>query len=130
MSDTTMSEFEGHTLVESYDDGWCWSVPLSEVERFVAVMADPQRTELAEERGIPGPAARAAGPFSAGCRPESAPLEMCSRLRLATYGGLFGPSGPEFADRGQNPSQGPLDTGSPPPYLPADSRRLLALSGV
>ena len=39
-----------HTLVESYRDGWAWSVPVSEQERYVAVMVDPQRTELADER--------------------------------------------------------------------------------
>lgn len=35
-----------HTLVESYGDGWAWSVPLSARERFAAVMVDPRRTDL------------------------------------------------------------------------------------
>ncbi|MGH9346145.1 MAG: hypothetical protein ACRD26_02655, partial [Vicinamibacterales bacterium] len=42
-----------HTLVESYGDGWAWSVPLSPQLRYVTAMVDPQRTALA--RG--GPAA-------------------------------------------------------------------------
>jgi flavin-dependent dehydrogenase len=32
-----------HTLIESYDGGWAWSVPKSRGERFVAVMVDPRR---------------------------------------------------------------------------------------
>ena len=39
-----------HTLVESYADGWAWSVPLSPHLRHVAVMVDPQRTNLARGR--------------------------------------------------------------------------------
>ena len=30
-----------HTLVESYDGGWAWSVPVSQNRRFVTVMLDP-----------------------------------------------------------------------------------------
>jgi len=30
-----------HTLVESYDGGWAWSVPVSQTRRFVTVMLDP-----------------------------------------------------------------------------------------
>ena len=32
---------EAHTLVEAYEDGWAWSVPLSKDLRHVAVMVDP-----------------------------------------------------------------------------------------
>jgi flavin-dependent dehydrogenase len=39
-----------HTLIESYDGGWAWSVPKSRDERFVAVMVDPRRMDG------PGPA--------------------------------------------------------------------------
>jgi flavin-dependent dehydrogenase len=39
-----------HTLVESYDDGWAWSVPLSSQLRYVTAMVDPQRTQLARGR--------------------------------------------------------------------------------
>ena len=39
-----------HTLVESHDDGWAWSVPLSPHVRCVAAMVDPQRTDLARGR--------------------------------------------------------------------------------
>jgi flavin-dependent dehydrogenase len=36
-----------HTLVESYESGWAWSVPVSARERFVTVMLDPGVTDLA-----------------------------------------------------------------------------------
>jgi flavin-dependent dehydrogenase len=39
-----------HTLVESYGDGWAWSVPISRNVRHVTAMVDPQRTELARGR--------------------------------------------------------------------------------
>ena len=38
-----------HTLVESYADGWAWSVPLGRGERCVTAMVDPELTAL--ERG-------------------------------------------------------------------------------
>jgi flavin-dependent dehydrogenase len=37
---------ESHTLVESYTDGWAWSVPTSDTERFFTVMVDPELTDL------------------------------------------------------------------------------------
>ena len=40
-----------HTIVESYGDGWMWSVPLAPGVRHVAAMIDPQRSDLA--RGAP-----------------------------------------------------------------------------
>jgi flavin-dependent dehydrogenase len=36
-----------HTLVESYADGWMWSVPSASGDRHVAAMIDPQRSALA-----------------------------------------------------------------------------------
>lgn len=36
-----------HTLIESYDDGWMWSVPVGEGVRHIAAMVDPQRSGLA-----------------------------------------------------------------------------------
>lgn len=36
-----------HTLIESYESGWAWSVPTSPGIRHVAVMVDPQRSALA-----------------------------------------------------------------------------------
>lgn len=39
-------EDETHTLVESYDGGWAWSVPVSATRRYVTVMLDPTTTEL------------------------------------------------------------------------------------
>lgn len=35
-----------HTFVESYRDGWAWSVPLSAARRQCTVMIDAQRTKL------------------------------------------------------------------------------------
>lgn len=35
-----------HTVVESYEDGWAWSVPLDMRRRAVAVMIDPRTTHL------------------------------------------------------------------------------------
>jgi len=35
-----------HTLVESYDGGWAWSVPVSDGRRFVTVMLDPSVTDV------------------------------------------------------------------------------------
>ncbi len=40
---------ETHTLVESYQDGWAWSVPVSETARYFTAMVDPRLTDL--ERG-------------------------------------------------------------------------------
>jgi len=36
-----------HTLIESYDDGWMWSVPAAGGVRHIAAMVDPQRSALA-----------------------------------------------------------------------------------
>jgi flavin-dependent dehydrogenase len=36
-----------HTVVESYGDGWMWSVPTSPEVRHVSAMIDPQRSALA-----------------------------------------------------------------------------------
>lgn len=35
-----------HTLVESYEGGWAWSVPVSRTRRYITVMLDPTLTEL------------------------------------------------------------------------------------
>ncbi len=35
-----------HTLVESYADGWAWSVPVSGTDRYLTLMVDPQTTAL------------------------------------------------------------------------------------
>lgn len=40
-----------HTLLESYGDGWAWSVPLSPTVRALAVMVDPRTTALARGTG-------------------------------------------------------------------------------
>jgi 2-polyprenyl-6-methoxyphenol hydroxylase-like FAD-dependent oxidoreductase len=41
-----------HTVVESYRDGWAWSVPMVGNRRFVTMMADPRHTRL-EAAGAP-----------------------------------------------------------------------------
>ena len=38
---------DSHTLIESYEDGWMWSVPIGNGVRHIAAMVDPQRSELA-----------------------------------------------------------------------------------
>ena len=40
-----------HTLLESYLDGWAWSVPVDASTRALAVMVDPQTTALAKGEG-------------------------------------------------------------------------------
>ncbi len=40
-----------HTLLESYEDGWAWSVPITATERAVAVMVDPRTTALTRGDG-------------------------------------------------------------------------------
>ncbi len=40
-----------HTLIESYEDGWLWSVPTGDGVRHTAAMNDPARSNLA--RGAP-----------------------------------------------------------------------------
>jgi len=37
---------ENHTLVESYEGGWAWSVPVSRTRRYVTVMVDPAVTPI------------------------------------------------------------------------------------
>lgn len=36
-----------HTVIESYDDGWAWSLPDCGDRRYVAVMVDPRTSDLA-----------------------------------------------------------------------------------
>ncbi|HUF26391.1 MAG TPA: tryptophan 7-halogenase [Gemmatimonadaceae bacterium] len=43
---------ETHTLVESFEDGWAWSVPVSLERRYVTLMVDPEVTALAGRRGL------------------------------------------------------------------------------
>jgi halogenation protein CepH len=42
-----------HTLVESYGEGWAWSVPVSATRRYVTVMVDPALTPLAGRGKLP-----------------------------------------------------------------------------
>lgn len=41
-----------HTLVESYDRGWIWSVPVDSHRRYVAAMIDPAVTPLARQSDL------------------------------------------------------------------------------
>jgi flavin-dependent dehydrogenase len=41
-----------HTVVESYDDGWGWSVPASDGRRFVTVMVDPSWTTIGDRERL------------------------------------------------------------------------------
>jgi flavin-dependent dehydrogenase len=43
---------ETHTLVETYEDGWVWSVPLSAVVRHVGAMVDGALTRVTSGRGL------------------------------------------------------------------------------
>ena len=43
-----------HTLIESYDDGWMWSVPAGGGVRHIAAMVDPQRSDLARGASAKG----------------------------------------------------------------------------
>ena len=43
-----------HTLIESYDDGWMWSVPIAPGVRHIAAMVDPQRSRSGPRRIVGG----------------------------------------------------------------------------
>ncbi|MBW3533934.1 MAG: tryptophan 7-halogenase [Gemmatimonadetes bacterium] len=45
-------EDPSHTLVESYDEGWTWSVPVSPTRRYVAAMVDPASAVLRRGGGL------------------------------------------------------------------------------
>ncbi len=45
-------EDETHTLVETYQDGWGWSVPVSPSLRYVTLMVDPRVTDLAATKHL------------------------------------------------------------------------------
>jgi flavin-dependent dehydrogenase len=46
-------EHDSHTVVESFEGGWAWSVPLSRTRRQVTVMIDPGRTSVAPGAKLP-----------------------------------------------------------------------------
>jgi hypothetical protein len=41
-----------HTLVESFDGGWAWSVPSTPKQRYVTVMLDPSVTQIPSGRAV------------------------------------------------------------------------------
>ena len=41
-----------HTVVESSEEGWAWSVPVSSRRRYVTLMVDPTRTAVASREGL------------------------------------------------------------------------------
>ena len=49
---------EGHTLVESFEDGWAWSVPVAPGIRCVTAMIDPRETHVDPEGLAPALASR------------------------------------------------------------------------
>ncbi len=46
---------ESHTLVESYEDGWVWSIPVSPDIRYFTAMVDPRVTGLTRNESASGP---------------------------------------------------------------------------
>ena len=47
-----------NTLIESYRDGWVWSVPVSATRAFVTVMVDPRVTRMSRGDGLEATYAR------------------------------------------------------------------------
>jgi len=45
-------EDESHTLVETYSNGWVWSIPLSPVLRYFTVMMDPEVTPIKKKADL------------------------------------------------------------------------------
>ncbi len=45
---------ESHTLVESYEDGWVWSIPVSPDIRYFTPMVDPRVTGLRRDESASG----------------------------------------------------------------------------
>lgn len=43
---TDTGDTEGHTLIQSYEDGWAWSVPVAPGVRCVTAMIDPRETRI------------------------------------------------------------------------------------
>lgn len=72
-----------HTLVEGYEDGWAWSVPVSPEVRYVTAMVDPDETSVRRDAGLEGmyrAELEKTGRLAAlleGARPE-APPRACS----------------------------------------------------
>ena len=72
-------EDESHTLVESYEGGWAWSVPVTAEQRCVTLMVDP-RAACRPRRGALGPwydaelaKTAALGPLTAGAALDTGP---------------------------------------------------------
>ncbi|MEE8161572.1 MAG: tryptophan 7-halogenase [Acidobacteriota bacterium] len=45
-------EDESHTLVETYRNGWAWSIPPSPARRYFTVMLDPETTPIQRSGGL------------------------------------------------------------------------------
>ena len=50
--DTWPTADPSHTIVESSEEGWAWSVPVSRRRRYVTLMVDPTRTQVASREGL------------------------------------------------------------------------------
>jgi flavin-dependent dehydrogenase len=87
-------EAESHTLVESYHDGWAWSVPVSPTTRYFTAMIDPRVTETEGAKNV-APIYRAElaktrhiGPLLHGATTVESPWACsASSYSAATFGG-------------------------------------------
>lgn len=96
-----------HTLVESYDDGWTWSVPLSAEVRCVTAMIDQRHTDLERaslDEMLDAELARTrrVGPLREGCEPVGAawacPASLYSSRRFGRTGLLLAGDAGSFID--------------------------------
>jgi flavin-dependent dehydrogenase len=85
-----------HTLVETYSDGWAWSVPVTLHQRYVTVMVDPRTTDLGAERALGARYHRELGKTTAlgalleGATRDTAPWGCDASLYHAHTGGAPG----------------------------------------
>jgi flavin-dependent dehydrogenase len=78
-----------HTWLESYEDGWAWSVPVSSGSRAIAVMVDPRTTALARGDGAEATyraeiaKTRQLSKWAAGARLEARPIGWDASMYVA-----------------------------------------------
>lgn len=97
----------GHTLVESYADGWAWSVPLADDLRCLTVMIDHRHSDLdgrAVDRMLDAELDRTrhVGPLREGCEPAGAawacPASLYTSSRFTRPGLLLAGDAGSFID--------------------------------
>jgi flavin-dependent dehydrogenase len=82
-SEWTANE-QAHTIVESYGDGWAWSVPVSPTRRQFTVMIDQRRGRRGcGERRDFSPASGISTPSDTYARELAKTIELSARLRHA-----------------------------------------------